>query len=259
MSWLHMESNSTRTVNAVRTACNVLDTLQRLNGAGVTELAKELNIAKSAVHAHLATLEECEYVVKEGTTYRLSLRYLDLGEYTKNQVGRYEVIKEEVDVLAQMTGEVVHFGIEEHGRVVYVTKSRGEKAVETASRVGKRTHLHSTALGKAILAEMADERIDRIIDTHGMPAQTQTTITDRKELKNQIEETRRQGYAIDDGENIKGVRCVAMPVMGANNEVLGALSTSGPSRRMKQNRIESKLVEMIAQSVNVIEVNSKFS
>lgn len=254
-----MGSNSTRTVNAVRTACNVLDTLQRLNVAGVTELSKELSISKSAIHAHLATLEECEYVVREGTMYRLSLRYLDMAEHAKNQVGRYKVINEEVNTLAEMTGEVVHFGIEEHGRVVYVTKSQGEKAVETASRVGKRTYLHSTALGKAILAEMTDEKIDTIVDIHSMPAQTQTTITDRKELKNQIEETRRQGYAIDDEENIKGVRCIAMPVMGADNEVLGALSTSGPSRRMKQDRIESELVEMIAQSVNVIEVNSKFS
>lgn len=253
-----MQDEKPRTVKAVEIACRILEALQRLDGAGVTELADDLGYAKSAVHAQLATLVEHNLVVKDGTTYRLSLRYLDMAEYVKDRFGKFDVIRSEVDSLAAETGEVAQFATEEQGRMIYLHKAKGENAVETVSTIGRREFLHCTALGKAILAELEPERVDEIVSQHGLPEKTENTVTTPEELGEALEATRERGYAIDDEENIRGLRCIAAPVF-TDDDVIGALSVSGPSSRMTDKRLEEELIETISQSANVIQINYKYS
>jgi len=134
----------------VEIAFNIIDVLQKKGGAGVTELAEELDHSKSTIHSHLRTLEDREILVREGDGYRLSLRILDMVTQVRDQVGNYDVIKSEVDMLAEETGEIAQFGTEEHGKVSYLYKTTGERGVETASRVGTQQLMHSTSLGKTI-------------------------------------------------------------------------------------------------------------
>ncbi|WP_135305534.1 IclR family transcriptional regulator [Haloarcula amylovorans] len=252
-------SRTPRKINAVRNTCRIIEVLQEHGSAGITEISESLNFSKSAVHGHLATLEEEGLVVKEDHSYSLSLRFLDIAEQVKDGVADHTIVKEEVTNLAEETGEVVHFGTEEEGRVVYLSKARGASAVETASKIGKRMPMHSTSLGKALLAELSPERCEQIVDRHGLPEQTAKTITNTERLKSELEETRQRGYSIDDEENIPGVRCIGMAVSVPEANVLGALSISGPSQRMTDERMETELSEQIAQAANVIEVNSRYS
>lgn len=254
-----METNNSRTIKSVSCACQILGLLQEWDGAGVTELATELGYVKSAIHSQLATLMEHEMVVKDGNTYRLSLRYLDMAEHVKGQVGNYEVIKKEINSLADETGEIAQFATEEHGRLVYVHKAKGPSAVETASSIGAREYLHSTALGKAILSQLPRERVEKIIERRGLPQKTEMTVGTLEELFDLLETSRERGYAIDDEENIRGLRCIAAPVTHSSGIVFGALSISGPYSRMTDERIKNELSETISRSANVIEINSKFS
>ncbi|MDF9747849.1 IclR family transcriptional regulator [Natrinema salsiterrestre] len=253
-----MATNTPRQIEAVQKTCRILEFLRDRGGAGVTEIAEELDISKSVVHAHLATLNDENLVVKDGHTYSLGLKFLDIAETVKNRVAKHEIVRDQVRALAEDTGEVVHFGAEENGRIVYVAKSKGEAAVETASKVGKRMPMHSTSLGKAILAEFPEDSIDRIVEQHGLPKQTERTITDERRLHEELDTTRKREYSIDDEENIPGVRCIGISVSAPEVGVLGALSISGPSQRMTDERIENELHEAIAQSANVIEVNSRY-
>ena len=254
-----MTTDSSRTIQSVDCACRILSLLQEWDEAGVTELATELGYAKSAIHKQLATLMDHELVVKDDGRYRLSLRYLDMAEHAKQQVGNFDIIKAEIDSLAEETGEVAQFATEEHGRLVYLYKAKGESAVETASTVGRREYLHSTALGQTILSQFPRERVEEILDQWGLPKKTEKTVTSRDALFETLETTRQRGYAIDDEENIQGLRCIAAPVLGADQTVHGALSVSGPYSRMTMERLESELDELISRSANVIEINSKFS
>lgn len=254
-----MPTDAPRKIQSVQHACRIVKALRARGASGVTELADELGLAKSAVHGHLATLEDEGFVVKEDGRYRLGLRFLDVAEHVRDGVARYDVVSEQVEALADRTGEVVHFGIEERGEVVYVTKARGESAVETASRVGKRMPLHSTSLGKAILSRLPPERVDEIVERRGLPERTPNTVTDREALRDELAATRERGYAVDDEENVPGVRCLGMAVSDPEGGVLGALSVSGPSERMTDDRIEDELGEMLAQAVNVVEINSRYS
>ncbi|WP_424000238.1 IclR family transcriptional regulator [Haloarcula salina] len=250
---------SPRKIDAVRNTCRIIDVLRERGNAGITEISEELDFSKSAVHGHLATLQDEGLVVKEDHSYSLSLRFLDIAEQVKNGIADHEIVKDEVNNLAEETGEVVHFATEEDGRVVYLSKASGDDAVETASKIGKRMPMHSTSLGKAILAELPQARREEIIERYGLPEQTEKTITDAERLHEELAETSERGYSIDDEENILGVRCIGMAVSVPEADVLGALSISGPSRRMTDERMETELSEQIAQAANVIEVNSRYS
>jgi DNA-binding IclR family transcriptional regulator len=242
-------------IEAVEKTVVVLEALRELDGAGVTELADHLNMAKATVYTHLATLRDCEFVVKDGGQYRISLRFLDFGEYAKGQTDVYGVMTDQVDMLAEESEEAAQFMVEEHGRGIYLYKGESSRAIQTASHTGSRRPLHCTALGKAILANLPDQRVEEIIDRHGLPQQTDATITDRDELLAALEEIREKGYALDDEEIQPGLRCVAVPVLDYDGDILGAVSVSGPTSRMQGERFREGIPEMVSNAANVIEIN----
>ncbi|GAA0259527.1 IclR family transcriptional regulator [Haladaptatus pallidirubidus] len=248
-----------RTVQAVQTTLDIIEYLQETERAGVTEIANELGHSKGTVHSHLTTLKQNEYLVSKNGEYSLSLRYIDFGETVKDRLGIYSVITDELNDLAADSGELAQFATEEHGKAVYLYKVRGENAIESASTIGRREYLHCISLGKAILSQFPDERVHEVLDMHGMHAYTQKTITDRADLFEELGAIRERGYAIDDGEKIRGLKCVSAPVLGSGDDVLGAVSVSAPSRRMTGERFEEELPQMVQRSANVIEINSKFS
>lgn len=245
-----------RRVHAVQLSCDILDALRRIDGGGVTEIAEEVGVSKGAAHTHLATLEANELVVKRDGMYELSLRFLDLGEYVREQTDIYPIVEEEIDRLAMESGEIAQFMIEEHGRGVYLYKAAGEDAVQTASYVGDRKTLHCTALGKAILAHLPEERVHEILDRHGLEAKTENTITDRDELFDELANVTEQGLAFDREEIFKGLQCVAAPVIDQSGRVLGSASVTGPKSRMQGEYLETNVAEMVRHCSNVIEINA---
>ena len=248
-----------RQIQSVETTLRMIEILKDREGAGVTELADALGLNKGTVHTHLSTLRENEYVINDDGTYRLSLRFLDLGEFVKDRVEFYEVVKNEVHDLAQDCGEVAQFATEEHGKAVYLYKSESEQGVQTASRTGMREYLHCLSLGKAMLSAFPRERVEEIVDRHGLPQYTENTVSSRSELFAELETVRERGYATDDGEKIAGLRCVAAPVVASDGEVIGAISVTGPASRMQDERWEQTLPDKVIRSANVIELNAQFS
>lgn len=119
--------------------------------------------------------------------------------------------------------------------------------------------MHSTSLGKAMLAQMDESRVREILDDHGMPEKTQYTCTDSDELLGSLAEVRERGYALDNEENITGLRCVGMPLMDGDARVFGAVSVFGLASRMTDERINGEIAETLERSTNVIEINSKSS
>jgi DNA-binding IclR family transcriptional regulator len=247
------------TITATKTSLRIIESLKRLDGAGVTAVANDLDIAKSTIHNHLQTLEGEGYVTNEGSVYRVGLRFLELGEYKRNRMDIYEKARPEVAALAEKTGEMANAAVEEHGEGVYITRAEGTQAVAVDTYAGKRVKLHCTALGKTILAELPEERVDEIVDTHGLPARTESTITDRAELKSELAEVRERGYAYDREERLSGLRCVAAPIVPEEGEFVGALSVSGPTTRIEGDRLHEEIPELLRSAANVIEINLVYS
>lgn len=256
-----MGANGARggTVKTVDTAFDVLDGLRELDGARVSELADHLEMAKSTVHRHLTTLENAEYVAKEGDEYRIGLRFLHMGEYARTQKPTHQMAIPVVEDLAAETDERSLFMVEEHGLAVYLYRGTGTHAVQTNSHVGTRRPLHAIAGGKVILAHFSESRVDEIVAARGMPALTDQTITDRDELAAALERVRERGVAYNREEAIAGLNAVAAPVLGPNEQVLGALSVSGPTHRMKGEWFEETVPDLLLGSANELELNIEYT
>ncbi len=242
-------------VQATETTFMILDELKKVNGAGVTELANRLKLGKSTVHNHLNTLKKHEFVVKEDNQYRLGLRFLDFGGHIRKQMKLCEVAESEIKDLADETDELVNLATHEHGKCVYLNRAKGEQAVELDTYVGHRVEMYNTALGKAMLPYLPKPRVETILDTIGLPAKTNHTITNRDELYEELETVRERGVAFDREERLEGLRCVAAPINSPDGRILGAISVAAPTGRMKKERFTDEIPDKVQSVANVIELN----
>jgi len=244
-----------RTVGSVENACNIINVLYEKNGARLTDIAQELNLNKGTVHTQLDTLRKYDYVYKRGQIYSPSMRFLEVGEGIKSNMEIFRAAQDELVELANETGEYAHLMIEQNGWGYIVHKEKGDKAATTTSRAGKKLHLHYTSTGKAILAYLPQERVEEIVEKHGLPERTDATITDYETLQEELAEIKDRGYSFDRGEQINGARCVGAPVREPDGSVLGAISVSGPVSRLSGDFFEEELPDIVSSTANVIEMN----
>jgi DNA-binding IclR family transcriptional regulator len=120
--------------------------------------------------------------------------------------------------------------------------------VGVVSRVGSRLPAYCTASGKMHLAHMSEDEINELYPNRQLKGYTSTTITDREKLKEIIKTVAEQGYAIDDEEMDLGVRCIAAPIRDYTRRIVGALSISGPSMRLSNERITNELIPLVLSS-----------
>lgn len=248
------DANETGQLSSVRRAFNILELIDENDGIGASELAEKEDIPKSTAYIYLKTLSKTGFVTNDEGTYRLSLRFLEFGGRIQQKQNLFQIAKEEVEALSERTGEVASLGIEENGQRVLLYKSEGADAIYDKIPTGERTNLHWTALGKAILAFLPPERVDSIIEKHGLPKLTEKTITTRSELLEELEIIRNQNHSIEDEERRTGMRSIGAPIRSEDGSILGSISLTGPKSKFDDDLIKSVLVDELQNSVNVIEI-----
>lgn len=252
------KDRSQKTVQSVNTLFSILEYLKEADGAGVTEVAQEVGMSKGALHRYLTTLVERGYAVKKEGEYYLGLRFLGFGTYIRSQY-EFDTVETKVEQLAEQTGERSQFIVEEHGQGIYRYRKRGKNAVETDARVGKVVRLHTIAAGKAILAHLPRERVEQIIDKYGLNRRSENTITKRRELYDELDEIRERGYALNKDEHVVGLQGVGVPIKNADGDVLGGLSVSGPTYRVKELIEQGDIPDILLGVENEIELNLKYT
>jgi DNA-binding IclR family transcriptional regulator len=245
-------SETTDQLQSVRRGFDIIEALEVNEGMTMSELADEFDLPSSTAHVYLQTLVEAGYVIRDGNEYHLGLRFLKHGGYVRHRLDIYQAAKSEVDKLARRTGEVADFGIEEKGKRVLVYKSKGPDGVTQKPVTGDYVHMHMTALGKAMLATLSNDRVSEIIDEHGLPQATQHTINNREELFEELNRTRERRYSIENQERREGIRAVGAAI-NAENSRLAAISISGPMSKLTEERIE-ELQSEIHDSINVVQI-----
>ncbi len=247
------------TLGTLERGFEIISLLMRRDGARVTEIADELDIAPSTAHKYLATLYNERLVVKEGDEYQVGMRFLTIGGYAKHRNPAYEVSAKKIRSLAEQTGERAQFVIAEHGRAIYAeTVVSDPTAVMTDRRNGRVRYLHSSAAGKAILAQYPRGAVEDVIERWGLPAETDQTITDPETLFAELDRVEEDGVAFNDEESIDGLRSVGSAVTD-DGEVVGAISVSGPANRLKGDRFRTELPDTVLGVVNEIELTITYS
>lgn len=238
-------------VKATETSFRIIELLDGMNGAGVSELAREVDISKSAVYKHVQTLERLGYLVREGDDYYLSNRFLSLGQGARDRLP-IGTIRNVISDLAETTEHTSSFIVNENDRGVYALRISPEHAKDSIDE-GDVAPLHATAGGKAILALLSADERSAIIESTGLDPHTDKTITDQDELEAELRSVRDQRIAFDREEFIDGHQCVASPAVGGDGEPVGAVSVTGNIHQMSGKRLEEDVTGLVISAAKSIE------
>lgn len=227
-------------VQVLDRALAALEILANRDGeCSLVDLCAEMKLHKSTVHRLAMVLEQHRLVDKNPDTgrYRLGLRLFEFGSKAIAAVDLRGRARPYLDRLQRQFGETVFFCILDDGQVFYVEKVESQQSVRTACTVGSRAPAYCTAVGKAMLAELAEPEVSEVIRRWGLKAVTANTITTAAALKAELRAVRSRGYAIDNEEKEEGLRCVSAAVRGHSGKLFAAMSVSGPAFRMTKERI----------------------
>ncbi|MCO5994107.1 IclR family transcriptional regulator [Actinoallomurus rhizosphaericola] len=194
----------------------------------VTDIAAGTGLPKSTVHRILQSLVGWGFARTDGRGgYLPGPRILTLAGKVMSRFDPAQHADSALQALRDRTGFTVHFAIRSGDEAVYVRKLEGLRPYRMGSRVGMSLRLHSTSIGKAILAQLSDDEVTAIASRTGLEPRTERTITEVDALIAHLAEVRRHGHAVDDEENERGIRCVGAPVFDHTGAVMGGISVSG--------------------------------
>lgn len=244
-------------VRAVIRAADILEVLRNSKGgATLNELSSGTGIAKASVFRMVRTLEETGLVERvPGTeSYRVGVKCLQLGQAYLEQTDLRQEARPVLERLRSEFGETVHLGVlDDEGRVVYIEKLETKHAVGLMmSRVGKTSPAYCTGLGKSLLAFSDEDVVSRLLERGALQRYTANTICDPEELRQRLHEIRDLGYSIDLEEHETGVRCVAAPVIDAEDKPIAALSITGPSERIPEGLLYGDLAVAVSSAAREI-------
>lgn len=207
----------------------VLRLIEALCRAGepvrLADLAEAAGLAKPTAHRLLGVLAEENWAVAhDGGRYGIGPAARAAAAMVSS--GTHESVDSVLADLQHRVGQTVHVGMRSGDRMVYTHKVEGTEGLAMASRVGHQQPLHSTAIGKCILAGLDDGALAEFAGRAGLAPRTERTITTLDALRGELAEIRDRGYAIDEQENEANIRCLAVPVRGTDGRVIGAVSIS---------------------------------
>lgn len=194
----------------------------------VTDIASATGLPKSTVHRILQSLVGWGFARVDGAGgYLPGPRILTLAGKVMSRFDPAQHAVAALTVLRDRAGFAVHFAVRNGDEAVYVRKVDGRRPYQMASRVGMGLPMHSTSIGKAILAHLPEREVRELLDRTGLPPRTRRTITELGSLLRHLAEIRQRGYSIDDEENEAGIRCLGAPVFDHTGQVMGGISLSG--------------------------------
>jgi len=170
--------------------------------------------------------------------YRLGMKLLFLGGAILERMDIRHEAHDSLEELSEIVNEAVHLVVPDGFRAIYIDKLDSNKTIRMYSQIGRKAPLHASAVGKAILAFSGEDFVNEVIE-RGLFKYTSKTITDPQILLRHLKMIREQGYAVDDEENEEGIRCVGAPVFDYTGKVIGAISVSGPTVTVLQERVEN--------------------
>jgi IclR family acetate operon transcriptional repressor len=231
-------------VQSLDRAFAILEAMADAGGMiGVSQLADRVDLPLATIHRLVRTLVDLGYVRQEPSReYSLGPRLMRLADISAKRIGAWA--SPAMTAAVAVLGESVNLAVLDGDEIVYVAQVQSaSNFMRMFTEVGRRTLPHATAVGKAILAHRPDSEVVALLDRTGMPSYTARTLTTPAGFLGALAEVRERQYALDEGEQELGVRCVAVSVVGAPQPM--AVSMSGPLPRMSD--------EVVGRAVPVLQ------
>lgn len=243
-------------IGSVQRAMDILDLFDRqIQELGVTSIARALDLPKSTVAGLIFTLEQNGYLDQNPVTrkYRLGFKLAERAGVFLDQFDLRRVAAPVLENLRDSSNESVNLAIRDGKYVTYIERMLGNNMLGMRSEIGKRELIHSTALGKAMLAQLPMAEINQFVADYDFVPLTPQTITKPDVFISELGETLLRGFAIDNQENELGGRCVAAPIFDYHGEPVAAISISVPIQRFPEEKIPEygSLVKRAAREISL--------
>jgi IclR family pca regulon transcriptional regulator len=225
---------------------------------GVSELSRELELSRSTAHRYIATLAQLGYLQQDPDSkrYRLGPKVLDLGFSAINSMDVREISAPHLRRLSDETGHTVNLAILDGTDVVYIERCRtaqpGQREIDLNLHVGARLPAYCTALGKAILAFLPEERREEIIARIEFTPRGPNTITDPQAFREELERIRIAGISVNDEELAYGLRSIAAPIRAHSGEVLAALNLAVHRTMVSMDELIARFGPAVTQTASDI-------
>lgn len=219
----------------------------------ISEVSTRMNLHKSTVHSLLKTLQMNGYIAQDEQTgkYRLGMRFVEKGQLLLNNLDIRDVARVHLRGLSTATGQTTHLVMIEGKEGIYIDKVEGEKAAIRYSRIGRRVPLHTSAAGKVLAAFRSTDERAQMMTGYEFEKRTERTINSIDAYMKELEQVKRQGFAIDNEENEPGVRCAAAPIFNHNAQVIVAMSISTMVAHVDEQEL-FRLIELLQQETSEI-------
>ncbi|WP_108660210.1 IclR family transcriptional regulator [Acuticoccus kandeliae] len=240
-------------VQPVMKALNVLDyVISQGRDVTLTETVQELKLPKTTAFRYLQTLSAAAYLDYDAHRDRYSAgpRFRALASADRAFQGLRETAQPEMHQLLQTFRETVNLAILSDGMVVYLDILDPGRSGRGQARVGHRHFVHSTSLGKAIVAFLPEGEHGLAVDPN-LPARTINTLTDAQSFRRQVADVRTRGYAIENGENEDGMMCIGVPILDRAGYPVAAISLCAPQTRTLAGRAGEAVTALKAAAMRI--------
>jgi IclR family KDG regulon transcriptional repressor len=230
------KSTQPEAVSSVLKVFNILESLGDQKEIGVSELSQRLMMSKATTYRFLQTMKGLGYVSQQGEAdkYSLTLKMFELGSKSLEWVDLVELAEKEMRVISEETNETVHLGALDQGSIIYIHKIDSSHALRMHSRVGRRNPLHTTAIGKVLLAERDEPSIRHALEDAEFVKSTPNTLENIDQLLAELVKVKAQHFGEDNEEQEPGLRCIAAPVYDRFGNVIAGVSVSFPTIRFDE-------------------------
>lgn len=250
--------NSGKIVNSVNKALRILECFTAVQRElSLSQISRLVNVPKSTALNLIRTLESSGYLlyVPSAQAYQLGYKLMGLSYNLRASLPVIQYATPFLEEVQVKSGENVYLTSHVAGRVLYLEGLYPSIRIGNYSVAGKLLPMHCTGCGKAMLAYLPDDEMERIIEKHGLPGITQNTITTREALAQEIALIRARGYALDLEEETLGVKCVAVAIRDSAGYPVGAISISGTVMSMRDELIED-YARMLSRICSVLIANA---
>lgn len=240
-------------IQATENAISILDVLEKREGVGVTEIAQEVDLSKSAIYNQLKTMEELSLVRQSGTEYHLGARLLDYGFSYRNQSELYRAARGKLAELANATDETVNLIVPEGNNGVCLAQVVSADLHDTLIGEGESVPLVETAGGIKILSHRNEREQNSVVNAyveHG-----ETTESERKNIEELLRKAEEQNVLLTKYPYDSSYHGAAVSIGTPSSDLRGAIEVVGPKDRLTGNKLEVEVVGMVADMARQIETS----
>lgn len=214
--------------STIQRALDILNVFKDHPSQSFGDLQKKLGYNKTTLYRVLSTLQDNKYLKKdEGGKYGLGINLFILGNRISKEYQLINVSTPFMQGLSQSLDLTIHLGILDGTNVILIQKIEPHRSIIMICHIGGYLPAHCTSLGKTLLAFSAKETVQKVIDSHGLQRYTPHTICTTESLLAELESVRTHGYALDNAEHEKNIRCVGVPILNDSGRVEAALGAAG--------------------------------